>query len=104
MSIDTSFLHRCLASLERALEEIEQLDGAEDDVMHDIFGSPLNGRSHDGIDLDLAHRGWRRFRSTGWSTSRKPCGNPEFRFWSRPGTGRTCPSGFIGKSNGSMFY
>ena len=24
--------------------------------MYDIFGSPLNGRSHDGIDLDLAPR------------------------------------------------
>ncbi|MCY3879694.1 MAG: nucleotidyltransferase substrate binding protein [Rhodobacteraceae bacterium] len=37
MSIDTTFLRRCLASLERALEEIKQLDGAEDDIMYDIY-------------------------------------------------------------------
>ena len=36
MSIDTTFLRRCIASLERAVEGIEQLDN-RGDVLYDIF-------------------------------------------------------------------
>ena len=36
MSIDTTFLRRCIASLERAAEGIERLDDSGD-VMYDIF-------------------------------------------------------------------
>lgn len=36
MSIDTTFLRRCIASLERAVAEIEKLDD-EDDVLYDIY-------------------------------------------------------------------
>ena len=36
MSIDTTFLRRCIASLERAVEEIGRLDESED-VLYDIF-------------------------------------------------------------------
>ena len=36
MSIDTTFLRRCIASLERAVEGIERLDDSGD-VMYDIF-------------------------------------------------------------------
>jgi len=53
MSIDTTFLRRCFASLEQTLEEMEQLEGAEGDVMYDIHGSRINGRSHNSSDLDL---------------------------------------------------
>lgn len=56
MSIDTTFLRRCFASLEQTLEEMEQLEGAEGDVVYDIHGSRINGRSHNSSDLDLALR------------------------------------------------
>lgn len=36
MSIDTSFLRRCVASLERAVQEIKRLDASED-VLYDIY-------------------------------------------------------------------
>ncbi len=36
MSIDTTFLRRCIASLERALEGIERQEPS-DDVMYDIY-------------------------------------------------------------------
>ena len=36
MSIDTTFLRRCIASLERAVEGIERHEGG-DGVMHDIY-------------------------------------------------------------------
>ena len=36
MSIDTTFLRRCIASLERAVEELERLDDSED-VLYDIY-------------------------------------------------------------------
>ena len=36
MSIDTTFLRRCIASLERAVEEIERHE-VDDDVMYDIY-------------------------------------------------------------------
>ena len=36
MSIDTTFLRRCIASLERAVLEIERLDDSED-VLYDIY-------------------------------------------------------------------
>ena len=36
MSIDTTFLRRCIASLERAVLEIERLDDNED-VLYDIY-------------------------------------------------------------------
>lgn len=36
MSIDTTFLRRCIASLERAVFEIEKLDTSED-VLYDIY-------------------------------------------------------------------
>ena len=36
MSIDTTFLRRCIASLERAVEGIERHEG-DDDVMYDIY-------------------------------------------------------------------
>ncbi len=37
MSVDTTFLRRCLTSVERALEEIEQLDSTDENVMYDIY-------------------------------------------------------------------
>ena len=36
MTIDTTFLRRCISSLERAVEGIEQHD-TDDDVMYDIY-------------------------------------------------------------------
>ena len=36
MSIDTTFLRRCIASLKRAVEELERLDDSED-VLYDIY-------------------------------------------------------------------
>ena len=36
MNIDTTFLRRCIASLERAFEELEQHERV-DDIMHDIY-------------------------------------------------------------------
>ena len=36
MSIDTTFLRRCIASLERALQEIGELEDSED-VLYDIY-------------------------------------------------------------------
>ena len=36
MSIDTTFLRRCIASLERAVQEIERLDDSED-VLYEIY-------------------------------------------------------------------
>ena len=36
MTIDTTFLRRCIASLERAVEELEGL-GNHEDVLYDIF-------------------------------------------------------------------
>lgn len=36
MSIDTTFLRRCIASLERAAKELEGLDDSED-VLYDIY-------------------------------------------------------------------
>ena len=36
MNIDTTFLRRCIASLERAVEEIERHEGG-DDVIYDIY-------------------------------------------------------------------
>ena len=36
VSIDTTFLRRCIASLERAVQEIERLDDRED-VLYKIF-------------------------------------------------------------------
>lgn len=36
MSIDTTFLRRCIASLERAVREIERLDEGEE-VLYDIY-------------------------------------------------------------------
>lgn len=36
MKIDTTFLRRCIASLERAIEGIEEVGGG-DDVMYDVF-------------------------------------------------------------------
>ncbi len=40
MSIDTTFLRRCIASLERALEGIQESRTADDHVMHDIYRAP----------------------------------------------------------------
>ena len=38
MTIDTTFLRRCIASLERALEGIQQFETADDDeTMYDIY-------------------------------------------------------------------
>ena len=39
MSIDTTFLRRCIASLERAVAELEGLEGLDDreDVFYDIY-------------------------------------------------------------------
>jgi len=37
MSIDTTFLRRCIASLEQALKGIQEIRIAEDHVMHDIY-------------------------------------------------------------------
>ncbi|MCY4005643.1 MAG: nucleotidyltransferase substrate binding protein [Rhodobacteraceae bacterium] len=37
MSIDTTFLRRCLTALERLLEEMERLDGTSDNIMYDIY-------------------------------------------------------------------
>ena len=37
MKIDTTFLRRCIASLERALEGIGQYNARDDDFMHDIY-------------------------------------------------------------------
>lgn len=36
MSIDTTFLRRCIASLERAVQEVEGIDDRED-VLYDIY-------------------------------------------------------------------
>lgn len=36
MNIDTTFLRRCIASLERAMEKIKRHEGG-DNVMHDIY-------------------------------------------------------------------
>ena len=36
MSIDTTFLRRCIASLERAVQEIERVDDSED-VLYEIY-------------------------------------------------------------------
>ncbi len=37
MNIDTTFLRRCIASLERALEGIQEFGIARDDVMRDVY-------------------------------------------------------------------
>ncbi len=36
MKLDTTFLHRCLTSLERAINEIERLDDTED-ILYEIY-------------------------------------------------------------------
>ena len=38
MSIDTTFLHRCVSSLERAVEEIGQFDDSEE-IRNAIYGA-----------------------------------------------------------------
>ena len=37
MSIDTTFLRRCIVSLERAVAEIERIDDDREDVLFDIY-------------------------------------------------------------------
>ena len=65
MSIDTTFLRRCIQILVTALGEIERHREVLESLLREhlpnvevcAYGGRVSGMSHDGSDLDLALRG-----------------------------------------------
>ena len=69
------------------------------------YGSRVNGRSHDGSDLDLVLRGpgLHEIPVGQVADFEEPCGIHRFPSWWRRATGRGCRSGFTGRLSGGTW-